>query len=326
MNESYLKDRIATAKPEFVWQDGRTQDWIQQFRDAFRKCLGIEGWEKTALCPVSGPKIQLTGHTRTQFEFQSRPGLQGFGYLLEPDDSEAAGPAILCLPGHGSGVDNIVGILPLDYQADFALQCVSRGYRVFAMEQFSFGHRRTDPSKGYTCMTDSPVALMLGESMAGWRVWDAIRVLDLMETLPGVDVDNLAVMGISGGGLTALFTGCLDARVKATVVSGYFNTFKDSILSIDHCIDNYVPGLLNLTEMPDLASLIRPRYLFVESGKEDPIFPLEAFRYAVNLATQIYSDCPQNFDFEEFEGDHHFHGVSAFRFLEEHLPIRKNMA
>jgi hypothetical protein len=105
-------------------------------------------------------------------------------------------------------------------------------------------------------------------------------------------------------------------------VSGYFNTFADSILSIHHCIDNYVPGLSGVVEMPDLAGLVAPRPLFVEGGDRDPIFPLHTLQKAITQATEIYSawGVPGRFGSEVFEGDHQFHGVGAFRFLKAALP------
>jgi hypothetical protein len=129
------------------------------------------------------------------------------------------------------------------------------------------------------------------------------------------------MMGISGGGLVALFAAALDERVAACVVSGYFNTFAASVLSINHCSDNYVPGLLRLCEMPDLAALIAPRVLFCESGRDDPIFPIASFEEAVRQARAIYEvfDAPANFDAEIFSGAHKFHGVEAFAFLQHHL-------
>ena len=46
------------------------------------------------------------------------------------------------------------------------------------------------------------------------------------------------------------------------MISGYLNTFRDCIMSVSHCIDNYVPGILNWAEMYDVAGLIAPRRCF----------------------------------------------------------------
>jgi hypothetical protein len=110
-------------------------------------------------------------------------------------------------------------------------------------------------------------------------------------------------------------------RVKASVISGYFNTFKDSILSISHCMDNYIPNVLKYAEMSDIAGLIAPRALFVESGTEDNIFPIEATRFAVERAKAIYKhfNADDKLGFEVFEAGHSFYGVGAFEFLKKVL-------
>jgi hypothetical protein len=148
-----------------------------------------------------------------------------------------------------------------------------------------------------------------------------MRALDYLGTRPEVDPKRLATMGISGGGLTSLFTACLDSRVKVGVVSGYLNTWRASILSVDHCVDNYAPGLLKLCEMPDFAGLCAPRALFAESGTKDPIFPVPAFKQAVERLEDIYSSfgAGDRFGHEIFEGDHQFHGMGAFAFLKDRL-------
>jgi hypothetical protein len=70
-----------------------------------------------------------------------------------------------------------------------------------------------------------------------------------------------------------------------------------------------------------MAGLVAPRALFVENGTEDNIFPLAAFQRAVTRAEEIYAafGAPERFGSEVFEGDHHFHGAGAFRFLERAL-------
>ena len=332
----YARRRIAHTAPELAWEPGPAeamQAWQRRVRERLNGLLGGLPWERVSLRSEVLETRALDGYRRETVRFQTRPGMAAFGYFLVPDHCPPGSPAVLCLPGHGRGVDSIVGIAedgsqrPLDrpdeYQADFALQCVAHGYPTFALEQVSFGHRSAEGTKtgASSCVRDSMAALMLGETMTGWRVWDAQRALDYLETRPEVDPERLAVMGISGGGLTALFTAALDTRPRAAVVSGYLNTFRDSVLAVDHCVDNYAPALLAAVEVPDLAGLVAPRALFAESGTRDPIFPLPAFEHAAARARDIYAafGAPDAFDVEVFDGDHRFHGAGAFRFLEAHM-------
>ena len=90
---------------------------------------------------------------------------------------------------------------------------------------------------------------------------------------------------------------------------------------MSHCICNYVPGMLKVAEMYDLAGLIAPRPLFVESGTEDNIFPVEATRFAFGKAQEIYGmfGAEERIGLEIFEGEHAFYGKGAFRFLKRWL-------
>ncbi len=310
--------------------------WQHKLRATLTELVGGFPQEKCDLQPEVLESREFTDYTRETVQFRSRAHSVIFGYFLSPKNikSSTPNPTILCLAGHGRGVDDIVGIAEDGsmrteyggYQNDFALQCVAHGYTVLAIEQFGFGHRRDAVAhqKGggsSSCQPSAGAALLLGQTMVGWRVYDAIRAFDYLSTRPEVDMDRLGIMGISGGGTTTFFSAAIDTRIKAAVVSGYFNTFRDSILSLSHCIDNYIPNVLQYAEMYDIAGLIAPRALFVESGTEDTIFPIEATRFAVNEAKAIFNcfDADDKLGFEVFEAGHSFYGVGAFEFLKRVL-------
>ncbi len=307
-------------------------------RRLFAVLGNMESWERPALQPRFEPAVQPDGYRREKVYFTSRPGLTVSGYFLTPDDltDGERRPGVLCLPGHGSGVDSDVGILPDgrqltlgesdEYHGMFSLQCVKQGYPTLAIEQIGFGERRQPSYKEKgphhtSCHSDTVAALMLGETTIGWRVWDAMRSLDFLQTRPEVDPARLVTMGISGGGLTSLFCAALDERVAACVVSGYLNTFADSVLSVFHCVDNYAPGLFELCEMEDIAALVAPRPLFAENGDTDPIFPLKGFHTAVAATQRNYAalDVPEKFHSNVFEGGHRFDGTGLWKFLQEQL-------
>lgn len=310
--------------------------WQHELRAKLIELVGGVPQETCDLQPEVLESHEFPTYFRETVQFKSRPHMTIFSYLLSPKhlNGSAPNPAILCLAGHGRGVDDIVGIEEDGtmraeyggYQNDFALQCVAHGYSVLAIEQFGFGHRRDPVARqrgggNSSCQPSAGAALLLGHTMVGWRVYDAIRAFDYLATRPEIDINRLGVMGISGGGTTTFFTAAIDTRVKAAVVSCYFNTFRDSILSLSHCVDNYIPNVLQYAEMYDIAGLIAPRALFIESGTEDTIFPIDATRFAFNEAKAIFScfDADDQLGFEAFEAGHSFHGVGAFEFLKRVL-------
>jgi dienelactone hydrolase len=269
-------------------------------------------------------------YKREKFVFESRPGVGVLGYLITPKNTRSPLPAVVCLPGHGRGVDDIVGIDEHGndrtgdpgYQHDFALQAAARGLAAVAIEPMAFGcrrdalTRRKGPS-AYACQPVAGSALLLGETMIGWRVFDVMRTIDWIETRPELDAKRVGCMGISGGGTCTLFASALEPRIRAAMVSGYLNTFQASIMSMSHCIDNYVPGILQWAEMYDIAGLIAPRPLFSEGGDRDPIFPVEATRESFTRVQRIYQafGAPDAVQQEIFPGVHEFNGARGLPFL-----------
>src|SRR3954468_3572661 len=303
--------------------------WQEQLRSKLTELIG--GFPaRTPLRPRTIETRDFPGYRREKFVFESRPGLTAIGYLLLPKTGKSPHPSVVCVPGHGRGVDDIVGIdengrdrteKPF-YERDFAIQVVEHGMAAVAVEPIAFGYRRDEITKRKgpgvsACQPAAGSALLLGQTMIGWRVWDVMRTLDWIETRPELDRNRIGCMGISGGGTCAQFSTALDGRIKAAFISGYLNSFRDSIMSVSHCIDNYVPGILNWAENYDIAGLIAPRPLFSEGGDRDPIFPVAATRESFERVKEVYEafGVPDRAGQEIFSGIHEFHGTQGLPFL-----------
>lgn len=308
--------------------------WQKRLRPKLTELLGGFPARRIPLNPKTLEKRDYPGYTREAVVFESRPGLSVFAYILTPKEGRGPFPAAICIPGHGRGVDDIVGVDAKGndrtdkdgYQHDFAIQIVEQGLAAIAIEPIGFGCRRGDEAKRRglgtnSCQPAAGAALLFGETMIGWRVWDVMRTIDFIETRAELDARRIGCLGISGGGTITVFASALERRIRAALVSGYLNTFKDSILSLAHCMDNYVPGILNWAEMSDVAGLIAPRALWAESGERDNIFPIAAFQQSFAEVQRIYQvfgaadRCGQ----ETFDDGHAFSGVRGLPFLRAQL-------
>lgn len=163
--------------------------------------------------------------------------------------------------------------------------------------------------------------MMLGGSYVGLRVFDGMRVLDYLETLDFVDAKRTGARSISGGGMHTFFSAALDTRIRACVISGYFCEWQKSILAMFHCTCNYVPGLLNLGRLSDLAGLIAPRPCLVENGDHDPIFSIGDVNATVERAKKAWGifGAADKLATDYFEGRHQISGLKAYQFLEKEL-------
>ncbi|HEV7994149.1 MAG TPA: alpha/beta hydrolase family protein [Gemmatimonadaceae bacterium] len=309
--------------------------WQQRAR---RKLIDRLGGFPSTRAPLNAEVLESRDfgtYTREKIAFDTRSNLSALGYLLLPKAPARPLPAVVCFSGHGKGLPDILGLgddgdpraaRNVGYAKEYALQCVEHGYATFAVEQLAFGTRRDDAARRSgpgteSCRPAACAALLFGQTMAGWRVWDAMRAIDYLGTRSEVDSRRIATLGASGGGTTSLLTAAVDERVRVAVVSAYFNTLRDSIVSISHCPDNYVPGMLQDMEMYDLSGLVAPRGLFVESGRRDPIFPFAGFEKAVGKATEIYRTfgVPDRLGHAVHEGAHEVHLVGAFDFMKREL-------
>src|SRR5581483_5135262 len=135
---------------------------------------------------------------------------------------------------HGRGVDDIVGIDErgrdrtdkAGYEHDFAIQVAEAGLIAVAIEPMGFGCRRDalNAGRGLAQKGCEPIAggaLMLGQTLIGWRVWDIMRTIDYLATRSDVDASRIGCIGISCGGTATLFASAIDPRLRAAMVSGY---------------------------------------------------------------------------------------------------------
>ena len=312
----------------------QAEAWQKRLRAKLTELVGGFPAPRAALQTQTLEARDFPAYRREKFVFESRPGLFVLGYLLTPRDSAPPHAAVICVPGHGRGVDDIVGIDAQGrdrtnkpgYQHDFAIQVVEHGMAAVAIEPLAFGCRR-DPvtrkkgAEATACQPSAGAALLLGQTMLGWRVYDVMRTIDWIETRKELDAHRVGCMGISGGGEVTTFAAALEPRIRAAMISGYLNTFRDCIMSLSHCIDNYVPGILNWAEMYDVAGLIAPRPLFVESGMKDDIFPIEASKASFARVQKVYEvfGAAPLVKQEVFNDVHSFYGVQGLPFLAKHL-------
>ncbi len=309
-------------------------EWQKRLRARVSELLGGFPVERAPLAPQTLEVRDFPAYRRERFVFQSRPGVHVLGYLLTPKAATEPHSALSCLAGHGRGVDDLVGIDSegrdrterVSYQYDFAIQAVEQGLAAVAIELMAFGCRRDPVTRRRSletsaCQPTAGSALLLGETMIGWRARDVMRTIDWIETRKELDAARVGCVGISGGGTCALFAAALEPRLRAVMISCALNTFRDSIMSVSHCIDNYVPGILNWAEMYDVAGLIAPRPLFAEAGEKDNIFPVAASRASFDKVARIYETfgAAGSFQTEFFDGGHLFWGRRGLPFLAAHL-------
>jgi dienelactone hydrolase len=316
----------------------QARKWQKKTRKALHELLGFEDEPKVDPQPRLLEKVDKADYRREKVLIRTTAYSEMPVYILLPKEKARPLPVVVALHGHGYGVKGIVGIRKdgterneaEGYQKDFAVALCRRGFAVVAPEISCFGERQTDFSHlnkelgqgaPKTCAHTAALASHLGGSALGLRVLDTKRLVDYVQTRREMDSSRLGMMGISGGGMLTFFTTALDERVKACVVSGYFCTFRDSILAMGHCQCNFVHGLGQFGEMSDIVGLVAPRPMLVEAGSLDPIFPIQSVKASVGRAKAVYKvfRAESRIETDYFEGKHQISGQRAYDFLIEKL-------
>jgi len=298
--------------------------WQQNLREIVRRLLGGFQSPVVDFDPQIIETEQTDGYTRELMVIQTQPGEHMPCYVLTPHNP-VPHKTLIALHGHGTfGVKSIVGIADSAaetqfiqaFNMDYGRQLALQGFRVYAPLLRGFAERmETPPTDGdmwqSSCKTLSLNAMLCGKTLLGMRLVDVMRLIDYIGTRN--EAEKLGCVGFSGGGTLAMYLTALDDRIGCAYLSGSVNTFRDSLMSIEHCPCNYVPGILQYAEMGDLAGLIAPCPLLVEAGEHDPIYPIVGAKQALETLRQIYGcfDANDRLGFHIFDGEHRWDGSPA---------------
>lgn len=313
--------------------------WQENTKALLWDLLGLDKMETAPLRPVLTERVSLPGGIcRERWTIDTEPEVTMPFYVLLPPKAHRTTRPFLCPPGHGGGGKFTVAGLreygavgeKIDfYNYDYGLQLCHMGYVALCPDIRGFGERREELASAKSlpaaltgdCYRLARMGEPLGIPAAGMLVWDLMRLIDYVAWRGEWDTHALSCLGFSGGGMQTLYLAALDQRVGLAVISGYLYGFRDALLTLNtNCSCNYVPHLWEHLDMGDIASLIAPRPLLVQSCREDR---LNGPRGVVNAVEQVeilrraYAllDAPEKLIHQLCPGPHRWHGEN----LEEHL-------
>jgi hypothetical protein len=196
-----------------------------------------------------------------------------------------------------------------------ALHLVKLGHVVIAPDWRAFGERALDPEYRRQGRDGCDVLHMsfgyFGFTLLGLNVWDAMRCIDVLQSLPQVDPERIGMVGKSYGGTMTTYTTALDDRIKVACISGYLSTLDDAMSRRglgNYCGAQYLPGLLEWGDIPDVVGLIAPRPLLIEAGQRDTCFVFPDTTNAYERVAGIYAAAghPERLDRDIADVEHEF--------------------
>jgi dienelactone hydrolase len=287
----------------------------------------LPGKEKRSALEVKfSENIDCGSYIRQLLTYVSEPDSRTPAYLLIPKDAlhfHVKFPAILAL--HPTDMEFghrvVVEQLRNNYRA-YALDLAERGYVVLA--------------PAYPLMANyQPDLKALGYSSGTMKaIWDNVRGLDLLDSLPYVNRAKIGAIGHSLGGHNAIYTAVFDSRIKVVVSSCGFDSFVDyhdgNIAGWTS--ERYMPKLLDysgrLQDVPfdfhELLGALAPRPVFINAPLYDTNFKSQSVDEIVHAAEPVYHlfHARQNLHVEHPDCGHDFPPemrVAAYGFLDKAL-------
>jgi dienelactone hydrolase len=293
----FICDRALMDKTgqSLAYNGGDVGEWQQKLRRKLRAMLGTFPVQRIPLAVRSLWQREHTLGTIEKIVLTTEPGSDAPAYVCLPKGASPPRQWMICVQGHSSGMHNSIAVdfedetkpMAIEGDRDFGLGCMRRGIAALCLEQRAFGERSPGPPEP-NCHEAAMHALMLGRTLIGERVLDVDRAIDYLAMRGDADLNTLGIMGNSGGGTTSVFAAATLPRIRFAMPSCYFCTFEHSIMSIYHCMCNYVPGLYGVAEMADIMGLFAPRPVVIVAGEKDEIFPIKAVRQSFRKLKAVY--------------------------------------
>jgi acetyl esterase/lipase len=208
-------------------------------------------------------------------------------YLLVPRAVKGKLPAVLCLHQTiGIGKGEPVGLGGKE-NLHYAVHLAERGYVTLTPDYPSFGDYSYD-------FAQSPF-----KSGSMKAIWNNMRAIDLLESLPEVDPKRIGCIGHSLGGHNAMFTAAFDTRIQAIVSNCGFTSFPKYYSGNlkGWTSDRYMPRIASLYEMkpekvpfdfPEIVASFAPRAFLAIAPLHDDNFEVSGVRDSMAAATPVY--------------------------------------
>jgi dienelactone hydrolase len=237
------------------------QDWLDRAEHLRNQILASAGLlpmpPKPALNARIFGRIERDGYSVEKAYFESHPGFFVTGNLYKPRGKAGPFPAIVSPHGHWNygRLENT----DLCSGPGRAINFARQGYIVFTYDMIGYNDS-TQLSHTFGGQREE----LWGISLAGLQLWNSIRAVDFLISLPEVDKDRLGATGESGGGTQTFLLMAVDDRIKVGAPVNMVSAHMQG-----GCLCENAPGLRLDTFNVELTALAAPRPLLLVSATGD---------------------------------------------------------
>jgi cephalosporin-C deacetylase-like acetyl esterase len=290
------------------------RNWQEANRRTFLELIGGLPTERLPLHARVSGEIAREGYIIRKVIFESLPDYYVTANLYVPTTGKGPFPAVLTPCGHSANGK------AYDVYQHLFIGLVKRGYVVLSYDPMGQGERYQywnflqqetllkSPDNQHAMAGLQEI--LLGQNLARYFIWDGIRGLDYLTSLPEVDPSRLGVTGNSGGGTLTTYISMLDERVKVASIVTFITSLPKKIeaRNLDREADpeQDIPGLLAAgLDHTEFVGMIAPRPVLIGAATRD-FFPVEGTRQTFAELQSLYKKLgvPERIKMVEFDHPH----------------------
>jgi dienelactone hydrolase len=184
-------------------------------------------------------------------------------------------------------------------------ELAKKGYVVLSTDALFWGDRAPspmpyEPSERNKQLYDRQQALasnmlQMGTSWGAWITWDDIRSAAFLAHLPMVNPDKVGCLGFSMGSYRSWMLAALSDDIKASASICWMND-TEHLMTIENnqnkggsAYSMLIPGIRNIADYPQVASLAAPKPALFFNGTRDKLFPVDGVKASYEVMQKAWA-------------------------------------
>ena len=265
-----------TYKTLAEWQARR-----ESLRQQILSAAGLmPAFPKNDLHPQIFGRVEQKEYTVEKVLLETLPGFYLGGNLYRPRKAAPAGgfPAVVSPHGHWN-----YGRLENTSITSVPARCIMlarQGYVVFSWDMVGYNDTIQTPHE----FGDKPIEELWDFGALELQVWNAIRAVDFVQSLPEVNANLIGATGASGGATQTLLLSAIDDRVQFSAPANMV-----SFIMQGGAVCENAPNLRLGTNNVEIASMMAPRPMLITGATGDWTRNMQTEEYpAVRAIYDLY--------------------------------------
>ena len=274
-------------------------EWIAKAAELREHILVSNGLtpmpEKTPLNAHVFGRVEREDYSVEKVYFEAYPGFFTTGNLYRPKEKKGPFPGIVSPHGHwgrGRLENSEAGSVP-----GRCINFAKQGYVIFSYDMVG----RVDSGEQIDHAYGGEREALWGLSLMALQLWNAIRSVDFLETLPDVDTNRIGCTGASGGGTQTFMLTAVDDRIKVSAPVNMISAHMQG-----GCLCENAPNLrLDISNI-EIGALMAPKPLLLVSATGDWTKDTPTVEYPAIRSIYAHFDAEDKVHEVQIDADHNY--------------------